>query len=209
MGPEPQGGARAAGDRRVGLDGRCGRRRAPATTKLDLAKRAADRRLDEFKPDDDVGLRIFSTDISRTEPTDYLDLVPIGPIGAQREADRAADQRPHPDPGHAAVHGHEGGRTTRCVETFDAERINAVVLLTDGTQRGRPQQRPRRAAPHLRARNEGQVERPVRDLHDRVRRATPTSATLKRIAEATNAAAYNAADPTTINKVFIAVVSNF
>jgi Ca-activated chloride channel family protein len=32
---------------------------------------------------------------------------------------------------------------------------------------------------------------------------------LRRIAEATNAAAYDASDPTTINKVFTNVVSNF
>src|SRR5438067_4596648 len=33
--------------------------------------------------------------------------------------------------------------------------------------------------------------------------------TLKRIAEATNATVYDAADPKSINKVFLAVVSNF
>ena len=34
-------------------------------------------------------------------------------------------------------------------------------------------------------------------------------ATLKRIAEASNSAMYDASDPTTITKVFTAVVSNF
>ncbi len=34
-------------------------------------------------------------------------------------------------------------------------------------------------------------------------------ATLRAIAEASNAALYNATDPTTIDKVFTAVVSNF
>jgi Ca-activated chloride channel family protein len=34
-------------------------------------------------------------------------------------------------------------------------------------------------------------------------------ATLRRIAEGTNAAVYNASDPLTINRVFTAVVSNF
>src|SRR2546421_13058633 len=55
-------------------------------SKLDLVKKAAVDALGQFKPDDDVGLWIFSTGISRTEPTDYLEVVPIGPIGAQREA---------------------------------------------------------------------------------------------------------------------------
>ena len=41
--------------------------------------------LDQFKPDDLVGLRIFSTGISSRSPTDYLDVVPIGPIAGQKE----------------------------------------------------------------------------------------------------------------------------
>jgi Ca-activated chloride channel family protein len=39
--------------------------------------------------------------------------------------------------------------------------------------------------------------------------ADADGATLRRIAQATNAAAYDASDPATISKVFTAVVSNF
>ena len=46
-------------------------RTTPRPTKLDLAKQAAIDALDEFKPDDEVGLRIFTTDVG--DPTERLD----------------------------------------------------------------------------------------------------------------------------------------
>lgn len=49
---------------------------ANGDTKPGLAKQAAVDALRQFKADDLVGLRIFSTGISRTAPTDYVDLVP-------------------------------------------------------------------------------------------------------------------------------------
>ena len=60
----------------------------------------------------------------------------------------------------------------------------------------------------LRARNEGQVSNPVRVFPIAYGQDADLP-TLKRIAEATNATVYNAADPKSINKVFLAVVSNF
>ena len=66
-------------------------------TKLDLAKRAAIAALDEFKDEDEVGLRVFSTDLSTAEPTNYLDLVPVGPIGPAARCARSHDRLAHPD----------------------------------------------------------------------------------------------------------------
>ena len=73
-------------------------------TKLDLAKRAAIAALGEFNPEDEVGLRIFSTDISNREPTDYRDVVDIGPMSAQPVGAREQHRAPRPDAGHAALH---------------------------------------------------------------------------------------------------------
>jgi len=67
-------------------------------TKLDLAKRAAIAALGEFNADDEVGLRIFSTDISNREPTDYRDVVPIGPMSANRQALESNIERLHEFP---------------------------------------------------------------------------------------------------------------
>jgi Ca-activated chloride channel family protein len=176
-------------------------------TKLDLAKRAAISALDEFKPDDEVGLRIFSTEISGSEPTDYVDLVDIGPIGQNREviASRIRDLIPTQGTPLYTV----AEASYRDVESsFDAERINAVVLLTDGRNEDDQNTDLDGLLQFLRGQNEGQTSRPVR-IFPIAYGADADLGTLKRIAEATNAAAYDAADPATIEKVFIAVVSNF
>ena len=63
---------------------------ADGPTKLDLAKQAAIEALDEFKPDDEVGLRIFTTDLGPDQDQDYLDLLPIA---ADRPEPRGAGRR--------------------------------------------------------------------------------------------------------------------
>ena len=61
---------------------------------------------------------------------------------------------------------------------------------------------------NLRAGSEGQSNRPVRIFPIAYGKDADIG-TLRRIAEATNAAAYDASDPATINSVFTNVVSNF
>jgi Ca-activated chloride channel family protein len=176
-------------------------------TKLDLAKRAAIGALDEFKSDDEVGLRIFSTEISGSEPTDYLDVVPIGPIGSNREVIASKIRDLAPTQGtplytvtEASYQDMEDG--------FDAARINAVVILSDGRNEDDRNNDLDGLLQFLRGQNEGQSSRPVR-VFPIAYGGDADLGTLQRIAEATNAAAYDAADPTTIEKVFVAVVSNF
>lgn len=176
-------------------------------TKLDLVKRAAVDALDQFKPDDDVGLWIFSTDISRTGPTDYLEVLPIGPIGAQREAMAARINGLVPTQG-TPLYTVTKAADDRLLETFDAQRINAVLLLTDGKNEDPRNNDLDGLLRELRARNEGQTANPVRIFPIAYGRDADLP-TLKRIAEATNATVYDAADPRSIDKVFLAVVSNF
>jgi len=94
------------------------------------------------------------------------------------------------------------------VQTFDAQRINAVLLLTDGKNEDERNTDLNGLLRSLRARNEGQVANPVRVFPIAYGQDADLP-TLKRIAEATNATVYDAADPKSINKVFLAVVSNF
>jgi Ca-activated chloride channel family protein len=176
-------------------------------SKLDLVKRAAVDALGQFKPDDDVGLWIFSTGISRTEPTDYLEVVPIGPIGAQREAMAAKINDLIPTQG-TPLYTVTKAADEQLVNTFDAQRINAVLLLTDGKNEDNRNDDLDGLLRQLRARNEGQVSNPVRVFPIAYGQGADLP-TLKRIAEATNATVYDAADPKSINKVFLAVVSNF
>lgn len=46
---------------------------------LDLAKKAAIKSLGELNATDEVGLRIFTTDLGPDGTTNYQDLLPIGP----------------------------------------------------------------------------------------------------------------------------------
>ena len=66
-------------------------------TKLELARDAAVAALDQFKDSDQVGLRIFTTDIGDVFGETYLDLVPIGAMdeggGPSCPADGASSRR--------------------------------------------------------------------------------------------------------------------
>ena len=180
-------------------------------TKLDLAKQAAIEALDEFKPEDQVGLRIFTTGLGPNQDQDYLDLVPIAPIGPNRAAmaARIRDQAPlNATPLYSV--------TQRSYEAalagFDPARINAVVLLTDGMNddgnRSDDQRQLQQLLATLRRGSQGELARPIRIFPIAYGRDADLD-TLRTIAEATNSAVYDASDPSTITKVFTAVVSNF
>ena len=196
----------------IDVSGSMGDEADPSTgaTKLDLAKKAAIAALDQFQPDDEVGLRVFSTDISPDEPTDYLDVVPIGPMSDNRDALESNIRSLVPDTGHAALHGRgrlvpEDGRRVRP----DAASTRSCCSPTVAT-RTTAQRRPRRVCSSSCAGAERGRERPHRCASSPIAYGSDADeATLKRIAEATNAAAYSAVDPATIVNVFNAVVSNF
>jgi len=176
-------------------------------TKLDLAKQAAVSALTEFKDEDDVALRIFSTDISPQEPTEYLDLIPFGPIGAQREQIASKIRSLVPTQG-TPLYTVAGASFDDLRESYDAAKINAVVLLTDGRNEDPRNRDVEKLLTDLRAASEGQSSRPVRIFPIAYGKDADLSV-LKRIAEATNAAAYDASNPSTILQVFTAVISNF
>jgi Ca-activated chloride channel family protein len=176
-------------------------------TKLDLAKQAVIASLDSFKGEDDVGLRVFSTELSATEPTDYVDLVPLGPVAAQREQLEAKIRSLVPTQG-TPLYTVTGESYTTIRESFDPQRINAIVLLTDGKNEDPRNTDVDGLLATLRAGSEGESSRPVRVFPIAYGEDADLSV-LRRIAEATNAAAYDASDPSTIDKVLTAVVSNF
>jgi Ca-activated chloride channel family protein len=190
----------------IDVSGSMGEEVGGGDTKLDLAKSASIDALDEFKPEDQVGLRIFSTNISPKDPRDYLDLVPLGEISGNREAIASRIGSLVPTEGTplytTAVDSFEFMKTQ-----FDPARINAVVLLTDGRNEDDFNDLNATIA-KLRAGSEGQSSQPVR-LFTIAYGQDADKNTLKRLSEATNAATYDASDPQSINKVFTAVVSNF
>jgi Ca-activated chloride channel family protein len=193
----------------VDVSGSMGDEADPRTgdTKLDLAKRAAIAALGEFNPEDEVGLRVFSTDISEDEPTDYVDLVPIGPMSANRADLESEIANLKPTQGTPLYTVTEDSYTAM-LDEFDATRINAIVLLSDGRNEDDRNTDLNGLLDGLRGSSEGESLTPVR-IFPIAYGADADEATLKRIAEATNAASYSAVDPATIVNVFNAVVSNF
>jgi Ca-activated chloride channel family protein len=210
--PGAQEGARAAKARVllvVDVSGSMGDEADPKTgdTKLDLAKRAAIAALGEFNPEDEVGLRVFSTDISENDPTDYRDLVPIGPMSANRADLESEIAGLKPTQGTPLYTVTEDSYTTM-LDQFDGSRINAIVLLSDGRNEDDRNTDLNGLLDFLQGTNEGESLKPVR-IFPIAYGNDADEATLKRIAEATDAASYSAVDPTTIVNVFNAVVSNF
>lgn len=176
-------------------------------TKLDLAKKAAIAALDQFQPDDEVGLRIFSTGVNGREPTDYRDVVPIGPMSVNRADLESQIERLVPTQG-TPLYTVTQDSYTKMVDGYDPTRINAIVLLSDGRNEDPRNESLADLLKFLRAQNEGEATKAVR-IFTIAYGNDADEATLKRIAEATNGAGYSAIDPATIVNVFNAVISNF
>ena len=176
-------------------------------TKLDLAKIAAVEALDDFADADEVGVRIFSTDISPTEPTDYVDVVPIAPMSGNRERIATAIRGLIPTSG-TPLYTVTRDSYEQMLELYDPEKINAIVLLSDGFNDDPRNDDLEQVIATLREGAEGQTTRPVR-VFPIAYGSESDLGTLRRIAEATNANAYDSSDATSIQRVFTAVVSNF
>ncbi|MGH9154684.1 MAG: substrate-binding domain-containing protein [Acidimicrobiales bacterium] len=191
----------------VDVSGSMGDDAGGGRTKLELARQAAIDAIGQFKAEDEVGLRIFSTELGSGDRSDYVDLVPIGTIGTNREVirSRLADLVPV-----AGTPLYTAARDSYQVvkESFDPARINAVLLLTDGRNEDPRNSDLDETLRVLRAGSEGNSSAPVR-LFTIAYGEGADLAVLRRLAEATNAAAYDASDPKTIDRVFTAVISNF
>jgi Ca-activated chloride channel family protein len=180
-------------------------------TKLDLAKRAAIESLSQFKPEDEVGLRVFSTDLGANGGENFLDLVPIAPISQNLAQLRQQIDGLIPTRG-TPLYDVTRQSFDRMVTEYDPTRINAVVLLTDGRNddgtESDDKQQLEATLTDLAKQSQGENGRPVR-LFAIGYGADADLGVLKQLAQATNGAYYDASDPKSITKVFTAVVSNF
>jgi Ca-activated chloride channel family protein len=196
----------------IDISGSMKERAGPDTrdTKLDLAKSAAIDSLDDFKSNDLVGLRVFSTNIG-PDGASWIDVVPIGQMSQNQSNLRTQIENLIPTNG-TPLYDVTLDSFNLLYEGYDASRINAVVLLTDGKnddgEVSDDNQQLQTAISELQRNSQGELGRPVRVFTIGYGSDADLSV-LKQIAEATNAASYNASDPKSINKVFTAVISNF
>ena len=98
------------------------------------------------------------------------------------------------------------------VASYDPESINAVVLLSDGVNEDQNNSdddaQLEELLRTLEQGGEGERSEPVR-VFPISYGADADLATLEQIAEASDAAVYNATDPATIERVLASVISNF
>jgi Ca-activated chloride channel family protein len=172
-------------------------------TKLDLAKKAAIQATTQLAPDDELGLWTFSTP-GAGESRPYRELVPTGKVSAvlptfeQKVKGLAAD-------GGTALYTTTRAAVGQVQDTFDRDRINAVVLLTDGKNEYPPDNN----LPKLLTDIGGEdTDTSVRVFPIAYGTAADLGI-LKQVAASSRTAAYDASDPASITNVLTAVLSNF
>jgi len=171
-------------------------------TKLELAKEAAARALSQFAARDQVGLWVFTTDLTSASGF-YAELVPVAPISQNKARIQQAVQTLAPlngTPLYAAIRA----AVTEMNASFDSGKINAVVVLTDGRNEYPPDSNLASLIRSL----DGGTETTLRVFSIAYGEGADLD-TLKKISEASHAAAYDATNPANIDKVFTAVLSNF
>ena len=135
----------------------------------------------------------------------------MAPIGEQRDVLEEQILAQFPTNG-TPLYEVTGSAYQTMLDDYDASKINAVVLLTDGENDdldpADDDQQFAELIETLQTGSEGSSSRPVRVFTISYGEAADVI-TLRAISQATAAATYNASNPATINQVFTAVISNF
>jgi Ca-activated chloride channel family protein len=173
------------------------------TSKLEAAKNAAIKSLDLLHPDDEVALWTFSGQRpGGAQP--YTEVLAMSPIRDTKQRLTTLIRGLSAEGGTALYH------TTRAADLYmrerlDVNRINAVVLLTDGRNEY-PADNDK--AKLLRDLDGSALENSVR-IFGIAFGADADLSTLQEVAKVSRAAAYDATDPSSVDKVFSSVLSNF
>ncbi|HKE52214.1 MAG TPA: substrate-binding and VWA domain-containing protein [Actinomycetes bacterium] len=177
---------------------------AGGQSKLELAKAAAADALADFAPDDQVGVWAFTSDLPG--PTGvYAEIAPIASLGPNLDRVRQAIGNLTPlngTPLYAVTRQAVSAMST----TADPDRINAVVLLTDGRNEYPPDTD---LSGLIRAVQVSENSAGAVRVFSIAYGQDADLETLRQISEASRAAAYDATDPTSIERIFTAVISNF
>ncbi|MDT4987149.1 MAG: Ca-activated chloride channel [Micromonosporaceae bacterium] len=172
-------------------------------SKLDVARQAALRAVDLFAPDDEVGLWTFSTEQAGAS-TPYTERVPSGPVSANNAAIKSVISGMHAEGG-TALYATTRAAQQKLLASATPDRINAVVVLTDGKNEY-PKDSDLDSLLH--DLDAGNLENSVRVFTIAYGDKADLN-TLRRISSASRAAAYDARDPASIDTVLTNVISNF
>jgi Ca-activated chloride channel homolog len=172
-------------------------------SKLEAAKDAAIQGLRLLSPQDQVALWSFSTPTGHN-PLPYTQLVPFSPVGRAAGRIDSAIKGLHAEGG-TALYATIRAAQKYAVSQLSDDRITAVVVLTDGKNE---YPRDDDLAALLRDIDASNLELSARVFGIAFGNESNLD-TLSQIARASKASAYDARDPSTINNVFISVLSNF
>ncbi len=174
---------------------------AGGKSKLELAQVAASKALSQFSPDDELSLWVFSTRLNGEIP--YVELVPRKSLRAGIGEFRKTIESLTPNGG-TGLYATTRAAVAAARQQYAPDRINAVIVLTDGKNE------------HADNDLDGLVSSLESEDEAQAIRVFPIAYgdgasidVLRRIADASRGAAYDAKDPASIDKVFTEVVSNF
>ncbi|HJT95915.1 MAG TPA: extracellular solute-binding protein, partial [Mycobacterium sp.] len=181
------------------VSGSMGTSAGAGKTRLELAQEAAVNGLGQLSDTDEVGLWVFPW-----QQQVYFQEIPIEPLGPRRQLMTNRIEQLIPSGG-TPLYAVTRKATEAVRASASRDSINAIVVMTDG----------KNEYP-----DDNDADGLIRQLTDQapeggIRVFTIAYGedadldTLKRISEASRAAAYDATDPTTINTVFTNVLSNF
>jgi Ca-activated chloride channel homolog len=172
-------------------------------SKLELAKQAALTALDEFAPNDEVGLWVFSSDLP-PDGNPWVEVSPVSPLGNKIDGLRETIRNLQAGGG-TALYRTVDDAAARMVASFDPTRINGVVVLTDGQNDYSDYASVDPLIAHL---SGEPPERAVRVFCIGYGEDADLPV-LQQISGASLGATYDASEPATIDQVFAAVLSNF
>ena len=176
-------------------------------TKLDAAKQAAAASMKLFTDNDEVGLWSFSGGVAGVQ--DYHELVPIGPMdGAvgqhvRREALTTAIEGLAPS-GDTGLYNTVAAAYQTVLDRYRDDRINAVVVLTDGRNDARGGLTLAMLLAQIHGTAGGRQIRVITIAYG----PDADQDTLAQLARATKGASYVAATPADIPRIYSAALSN-
>jgi Ca-activated chloride channel homolog len=174
------------------------------SSRLELAKKAALASIGQLAPDDELGLWSFSTEEAGTTDPPYHRLVSPGPVSRVKGEFTARVEGLVPNGG-TALYATIRAAAAEARRTYDPEKINAVVILTDGKNEYNKDNNLNSLLEELDTEN-GDVS--VRVFPIAYGESSDYDV-LQQIGKASRATAYDASDPSTIEKVLAQVLSNF
>jgi Ca-activated chloride channel family protein len=169
-----------------------------SANKLDLAKQALSLALREFADDDQVGLWTLAG-------KDRRELLGVGSVRDQKAQLRSEIDRLTPEGAGRALYATVSAAVATMHQPFDRDRINAVILLTDGRNDDLENTTLNGLIRSLRAQPEDERVRVFTIAYG----AGADSDALNNIALASLGVRYDAADSSVIGRAVLEAVSNF